>query len=223
MNRILCIPICLVLLLVSGCSIVKVVDSWRADNAPTLKEKNTLVIARTTNKKARMAFEEAMAAELRKKGIQATESYKHIPELQPNKKLSEAELEAAKEKLREASFNGVVITVLKDRKSVLYGGLKEGHSVGTIYRNNYPGYYYDFYGYYNHPSSYLVSTGVEVEDSFDIKEAVTYVLETLAFNLDEPIEKQLVARAVATIDEPGSITVMAKPYASKIVSSIKQN
>jgi hypothetical protein len=221
MNRILLVPLCLILLVSNGCSIVKAVDAWKADNAPSLKTKNTLVIARTDNKKVRIAFEEAIANEMRKKGIQATESYKSIPELHPNKKLTEVEVEAAKEMLREASFNGVVITVLKDVKTLLHGEYQAAHYEGASYSSYFPLYYGDFFGYYNHPSSY-VTDGIYVEESMDLQETRIYVLETLAFNLDEPKEKQLVASVVAKIEEPASVAEQAKPYASAIVKALKQ-
>ncbi len=101
MKRNLLAPLFLVLLLFSACSSVEVINAWKADNAPTLKTKNTLVIVRTNNMKARVAFEEAIVQELRKRDIQATESYKRIPKLNPNKKLTETELEEAKDMLRE--------------------------------------------------------------------------------------------------------------------------
>ena len=202
---------------------VKPINAWKGDNAASIKTKNTLVIARTNNNKARIAFEEAIANEMRKKGMQATESYKRIPELRPNKKLSEAELEATKDKLKEASFNAVVITVLKDIETITRGEYQSAHSEGaSAYGNYFPAYYVSFYGYYNNNNSYYVTDGVAVEESFDFQETKTYVLETLAFNLDEPIEKQLVASVVAKIIEPANVVEQAKPYSSAIVKALKQ-
>ena len=62
-------------LVMSSCSSVKVLDSWQGENLESLADKSILVVARTDNQQARIAFEEAMANDLRKAGLKATESY----------------------------------------------------------------------------------------------------------------------------------------------------
>lgn len=62
-------------LLITSCSPVKVLDSWQGDNLSSLEGKDILVVARTDNPQARIAFEEAMANDLRKAGKNGIESY----------------------------------------------------------------------------------------------------------------------------------------------------
>ena len=46
-----------VVLLLQNCSSVKVLDSWKSDNVSDIKNRNFLVVARSNNKQARLAFE----------------------------------------------------------------------------------------------------------------------------------------------------------------------
>ena len=80
--------------LLSSCSSVKVLDSWKGDNLATMSDKNILVIARTDNQQARIAIEEAMANDLRKAGLKATESYLKFNSMNPNKKVDPEKVQA---------------------------------------------------------------------------------------------------------------------------------
>jgi uncharacterized protein (UPF0335 family) len=209
------------LFILSSCSSVKVLNSWKADNASTLKTKNTIVIARTNNHEARVALETEIAKKLRTMGIEATESYKRIPNLEPNKKYTEEEIKEVKNLLREAGFNGVVLSVIKDKKLTVYRKKEGGYYAGATYAGYYPMYYSGFYGYYAHPNTYMNYGGNYVPANIKTQESITYVLETLAYNLDEPKDKQMVAVVTSSIEDPENATQLAKAYANKIANSLK--
>ena len=112
MKKILCLFIlCGLALSIISCSSVKVLDSWQGDNLSSVEEKNILVVARTDNKMARIAFEEAMANDLRKAGFKATESYLKYSNHNPDQKMKEGAMKALIEK---EGFQGVVMSVVKD-------------------------------------------------------------------------------------------------------------
>ena len=143
-----------VIFLLNACSSVKVLDSWKADNVNSLQDKNIIVIARTQNKQARIAFEQEIANQLRSKGFKATESFTKFPKLNPDEKPDEERQEMIKTILENEGFSGVVLTVVKDVQESTKTTSDGGYYAGGSYSSYYPGYYGGFYGYYRHPYSY---------------------------------------------------------------------
>jgi len=209
-----------VILFLNACSSVKVLDSWKADNVNSLKDKNVLVIARTQNKQARIAFEQEIANQLRSTGIKATESFTKFPKLNPDEKPSEERQEMVRTILENEGFSGVVLTVVKDIQESTRTTSDGGYYAGGSYGSYYPGYYGGFYGYYRHPYSYS-SYGNYVPTSTSTYTSTTYILETVIYNLDEPEEKQLIAVVTTQIEDPKDVTKNAKEYVKKIVESFK--
>lgn len=212
------ISIVSVIILLNACSSVKVLNSWKADNASTVKEKNLLVIARTDNNTARIAFENEIVNQLTAKGIKATASFTKYPKLNPDKKITDEKADMIKSMLKDAGFNGVVLTVIKETqelsKTVTEGG---GYAGGTYY-GYYPRYYGGFYGYYYNPMSYS-TLGNYVEQTSTTYTSKNYILETVVYNLDEPEEKQLVAVVTSKIEEPENAAKAAKQYVRAISKS----
>ncbi len=205
--------------LLSSCSSVKVLDSWKGDNLATMSDKNILVIARTDNQQARIAIEEAMANDIRKAGFKATESYLKFNSMNPNKKVDPEKVQALIEK---AGFKGVVMNVLKDYNESMVTEESGGYYAGgTTYYGGYPGYYGGFYGYYHNPYSYS-TYGNYVPSSSTTRISKSYILETLIYNLDEPEGKQLVSVVTTQIIDPSSVTKTAKDYSKLVFNSLKK-
>ena len=205
--------------LLSSCSSVKVLDSWKGDNLATMSDKNILVIARTDNQQARIAIEEAMANDIRKAGFKATESYLKFNSMNPNKKVDPEKVQAMIEK---AGFKGVVMNVLKDYNESMVTEESGGYYAGgTTYYGGYPGYYGGFYGYYHNPYSYS-TYGNYVPSSSTTRISKSYILETLIYNLDEPEGKQLVSVVTTQIIDPSSITKTSKDYSKLVFNSLKK-
>lgn len=220
---ILALIICLSL---NGCSGVKVLNSWTAPHATSLDGKKVLVIARTNKKEARIAFEDAITAKVRDAGIEASQGYKTFPELSQNKKLSEEEVAQARRMVEKAGFNVVIISLVKDKKLTVdrkseggyYAGAGAHNVAGGVY---YPNYYSGFYGYYGHSNSYVTS-GNYVPGTMTVQESMTYVLETLIFDLEQSEDKQLVAEVTSSIEDPENAHQTAKTYATKVANSLKK-
>ena len=109
------IVLLLVVLTLTSCSSIKVLNTWKSDKAATIQNKKVLVIARANRQQARVAFEEAIANKMRNAGLDATESYKEIAEMDPSKKVSEKEVAETRSKLEAKGYNAVVITMVKDK------------------------------------------------------------------------------------------------------------
>ena len=204
---------------ITSCSSVKVLDSWQGANLSSVEEKNILVVARTDNKMARIAFEEAMANDLRKAGMNATESYLKFSNHNPNEKMEEGTMKALIEK---EGFYGVVMSVVKDYNESLVTEESGGYYAGgTTYYGGYPGYYGGFYGYYNSPRSYS-TYGNYVPSTTTTRVSKSYILETLIYNLDEPEGKQLIGVVTSQIIDPSSVTETAKKYSKLVFNSFNK-
>lgn len=220
-------PVVLILIFVfflQACSSTKVIDAWKGEqvNIDKFKEKNILVIARTENDHARIAFEEAITLQLKAKGIKATESFKKAPKIYPNKEISEERVALIKSLLASEGYNGIVLTVIKDKQQTIETS-SSGVYIGASY-GGYPGYYGGFYDYYAHPyayGSYYNSFGGYIPMSTSTRTVTDYVLETVAYNLDEPSENQLVAIITTSIKDPKEAYKTAEKYADKIMKSLK--
>lgn len=211
------------LLVISSCSGVKVLDAWRGDNINTVKDQNILVIARADNELARVSFEKEIANQIRSRGLQATESHQQFPGHNPDKELSDEEIEKLKGTIQDAGFNGVVVSVLKDLQTttrvVEEGGYYTGGYTGGPYNSYYPGYYGGFYGYYGNAMSYA-TYGNYVPTTLNKQTSKTYILETVVYNLDQPEDKQLIAVVTSRVENPQNVTTTAKQYAHAIAKAL---
>ncbi len=207
-------------LIAQSCSTSKVLDSWKSDNLASLKDKNILVVARTDNNQARMAFEEAIANQLHARGIKATESFKRFPKLNPDQKPTEAKQQMIKTILESEGYNGVVMSVVKDYQESTRTTTDGGYYAGGIHPMGYPSYYYGFYGYYYYPMSYS-TYGNYVPYSTTTTVSKTYIVETVAYNMDESEDKQLLAIVTSKITDPRTMTSTAEDYAKGIVKSLE--
>jgi len=211
-------------IIMSSCSNIKILDSWKGDNVATIKEKSILVIARTDNKQARIAFEEAIANDLRAAGYKAMESFLKFPNFNPDKKVDNSD--AVKAMIEKEGYHGVLLTVVKDYNEAVVTEETGGYYAGASYRgyggNGYfPGYYGGFYGYYHHPMGYS-TYGNYVPSSSTTRVSKTYILETLVYNLDQPEEKQLVALVTSKTVDPSSVVKIAKAYSKEVLNSLKK-
>ena len=212
-------------LLLNACSGSKVLGAWLGDNddVARFKQKNVLVIARTADDHARIAFEEAIANELKARGIKATESFKKAPKIYPNREITEERVAMIRSLLQSEGFDGIVLTVVKDKSETTYVN-QSGIGVGVGYNSYYPGYYGSFYNYYAQPYAYgpyYSSFGGYVPVSTSVNTYTTYVLETVAYNLDESGDDQLVAVVTSELKDPKEAYKSARDYASMILKSLE--
>jgi hypothetical protein len=207
-----------IIILFSACSSVKVLNSWKADDADSVKDNNFLVIARTANTQARIAFENEIVKQLTERGMTATASFTKFPKLDPDKKLTEDDLNKVKTMLLEHGFNGVVLTVVKEEQELTKTVTDGGYYAGSNYYGFYPRYYNGFYGYYGNINSYT-TLGNYVEQTTQTYTATNYILETVIYNLDAPEEKQLVGVVTSKLEEPENAATTAKQYVKAITKS----
>jgi hypothetical protein len=204
--------------LFASCSSVKVLNSWKGDNIEDVKENNVLVIARTDNMSARIAFENEIVKELTSRGINATASFEKFPKLKPDREITEETEKEIKSIIMDNGFLGVVLTVIKEEQELTKTVTDGGYYAGSTYYGYYPRYYNGFYRYYSHPMSYS-TYGNYVEQTSKTYTAKNYILETVIYNLDEPEDKQLVAVVTSKLEEPENAATTAKQYVKAIAKS----
>ncbi len=214
-------------LLLQNCgSSTKVMSAWKAEEnvVDKFKDKNVLVIARTANNQARLAFEIALTDELKARGIKATPSYTKAPKIYPNKEITEERVAFIKEILGYEGFNAVVLTVVKEKEQSIRTS-QSGIYVGATYSNYFPVHYGGFYDYFAYPyayGSYYNSFGGYIPTSTSTYTSTDYVLETVAYNLDEVDTDQLVAVVTTKLKDPKEAYKTADAYVKEIMASLKK-
>lgn len=217
--------LCIVLLLVVGfsfqnCSSVKVMDSWKSENVSNIKDNNFLVVARTDNNQARIAFENEIVKQMKAKGFNATASFSKFGDLKPDQKVTEESQKKMEEMIKSEGFDGVIVTVLKDYQEETRVQSDGGYYAGGSYYGYYPRYYGGFNGYYYNPMSYS-TMGNYMPATTTTSTSKIYLLETTAYNLKETGENQLVAVVTSKIDNPQSASTVAEKYVEEIIKSLK--
>ncbi len=213
------------LLNLGSCSSIKVLDAWRGEqeSIEKFKQKNVLVLARTSSTTARIAFEEAIANSLAARGIDATESFKKFPKIHKNREMTEEREAMIRSILDSEGYSAIVITSVRDKEQTTRTettGVYIGAGYG--YGAYYPGYYGSFYNYYRYPYAYgpyYSSFGGYVPMGTNTYTSTKYILETVAYNLDEPEENQLVFVVTSSIDDPDGAYKTAAKYIKQIETS----
>ncbi len=212
--------------MLSSCSSVKVLDAWKGpdENVAKFKQKNVLVLARTANTTARIAFEEEISKALAASDIKATESFKKFPKIHKNREMTEEREAMIRSILNSEGYTGIVITTVRDKEETTSTNTS-GVYVGASYGYGYPGYYGGFYNYYRYPyayGSYYNSFGGYIPTGTTTSTYTTYILETVAYNLDEPEENQLVFVARTSLDDPTNAYKTAEKYVAKLTEAIRE-
>lgn len=210
----------IILTIFSSCSNIKVLASWKADNVDDIRDNKILVIARTDDNQARIAFENEIAKSLKDRGINATTSFSVLPtKVKIGKGVTEEQIVAFRSFLSSEGYDGIVLSVIKDTKETTKTYTDGGYYAGATVPF-YPGFYNGFYSYYYHPMAYS-SFGTYVEPSSTTTTYKTYVLETVAYDLTQEDGKQLVAVVTSKIENPQDVSRNAEEYTKKIVKALK--
>ena len=210
--------------LLNACATTKVINSWKADDLSEVKTKNILVITRTSNAKVRKIFEDAFMKRLNAIDIKGNVSYNLIKEINTEKKLTEEETDAALKAIKNEGYNAIVLTILKDRKSTVTVTQDGGYTSGATYSSEINPFLYDFYTAFGSPytTPSLRHSGYYEEETFQEQEYVTFVLETLIFDLDAPDKQQLKGQVTSKLESPGSAIEVADAYARKVAKALKK-
>jgi len=211
-------------LIISACSGVKVVDSWKADEIGSLATEKILVITRFDDMVGRQRFETEIAERLRAAGVDATESYKKFPAMKQNEELTEAQINERIQIIKNEGYKGITLTVLKDMSSEVVTSETGGYVSGGYYPSHYGGHYGGFGGYYgNVYSPYGHGYGGSyVPSETRTYTSETYSMETVIYNLDLEPGKQLQGVISIDVTDPKSATKVAPQYADAVAKQLSK-
>ncbi len=194
-----------------SCSTVKVTDSWRNLETLDLYEKNILVVGKTENKTTRIRFEKDLVYNLNSNGYCSFESYIKFPLSDPMEQVEENSIPKIIKNLRKNDIDVVIISQLVDSReytrTINTGG-------DMYYLNSFPyryRRYRSFYGYNQSYYSYNSTTQVE---------GITYILETLVYDLTRSPKDQLISVITSEVDNPKTLGTTSKDFSKSIVKNI---
>jgi hypothetical protein len=211
------------LVLTSCGTSVEVLSAWKSKDVSELKERNILVIARTSDPVIRADFETSIANKFRAAGYKATESFTRFPKLNPDKEMTEERQKLIRDIFGYEGYDAVCISVLKDYEETTTTTYYNDYtSMGMMgpYSSYYPSYYGGFNSYYMHPYSYSTFGNYYGSGSSYTSTDKMYVLETLVYNLDREDGDQLLIATTTKITNPKDAIKAADKYTEKIAESL---
>jgi len=187
--------------LLCSCSSISVVDTWRNPSLQPARLHKVLVVSITRKDANRAVYEDVLASELVKHGVEAVASHTVMPgDLKGEATILD---QAVKKAASDAVLT--VQTIKVERQTTVQPG----------YVNNYPGYWYpeafpswDLYGYYGSMASY----GPAYISSYDIA--------TIQVNFFGTSTGKLLWAATVSSSEPENIVSVAKDLAEMVAKSL---
>ncbi len=200
--------------ILSSCSSVQVVDSWKNTDMNAVKSEKIVVIARTADNVIRARVEKDMVASLTASGFEAIQSYDKLPMLKIDSKLSQDKVDSLKQQIIDKGYTYVMMLALKDKQQYL----KTTTDNSGYGYPGYPGYYgagfYRGFGtYYGSLYNYGYSTSTT-------EVANKYIVECVVYDITKPQGKSLLAVVTMDIDDPSSLTKTAEDLSQKVVQEL---
>ncbi|MFS4491633.1 hypothetical protein [Maribacter sp. 2308TA10-17] len=204
--------ISIIVSLLFGCSSVKITDSWRGLKTLDVKNKNIMVVSKTEDRSIQIRFERDLVEELQENGFTCIESHVRFPFSDPTEKVGKDKTKEVIKKLRDNNIDVVIISHLVDSKR--YTTLITTGE--TMYLDPFPYRYRRYRSFYGYSDSYYTQYHTTEQ------EGVTYVLETLVYDLTLPSENQLISVITSEVDNPSKLSVTSEDFSKVIVKNLIQ-
>lgn len=191
----------LVTSLLCSCASAKLVDTWRNPVVKAPRLQKVLVVSITKKDSSRRTFEDMLASELMKHGVQAVPSYTLIP------RYDRTDWPVLEKAVKESSAQSVLTlqTIKVEKQTTIQPG----------YVTTYPGHWYpeafptwDLYGYYGSMANY----GPAYVSTYDIA--------TMQVNLFDAASGKLLWAATLESSEPEKVVSVGKDLAEIVVKSL---
>ncbi|MCK5815593.1 MAG: hypothetical protein KAH07_06585 [Flavobacteriaceae bacterium] len=199
---------------------VKVVDQWKTENFKELKSEKILVIHHTPNAVNVKRLELDLVKALEDIGIDADGMHEIFPEEKYIEDRTEEEIQEFTAKVKAAGYDGVIITMLRDKDQQIQTTSSGGYYGGGYYPSHYGGYYGGFGSYYGGVYGYGYG-GSYIPPSSTTKVVDIYLLETVTYNLSLKAGEQLVGVVSVKVEDPQSYSGVAEKYIKIVVDQFK--
>lgn len=193
--------------ILSACSSIRVVDSWKSDEVLFFKPQKLLVIGMSDNLTARSIFEENLKKEFEKHNINAQESLQVIEAAFTGSKKTEAEIDEMIAGLSEKGFDAIIITAVKgvdERRDY-----SQGYYTVDNHWRRFGRYYYAFQDIYYAPGYY--------------NQYKVYHVETTIYNINEDDNKSLIWVGAIDLVDPQNIRGTVNEYVAAIIKRLEQD
>ena len=195
-------------LVLSACSSKYLTSSTNVSQEKKSYDK-MLVVAIAKDLTARIRFENQVVADLAAAGVNASSSIDVIKKDSFDKKLTEAEIDMLRNTLRNAGYDGILITNLIDASQ--YTDVIPGNNTTAYYPARY-GRFGRYYTYYpvNYWEPDQVVTGVK------------YTLESVLYDLRMADTDNLQWVGRFLVKDPSSLSSSVAKYSSELVAALKE-
>lgn len=193
-------------MLLCSCGTMRVVDSWKNNDAATFNLQKILVIGVTDNLTARKIFESKLKSEFQNRNIQAVESTAIFDTSFTNTKQTEAEIQTMISGISEKGFDSVIISVVKgvdNRRNYSQGYYTVGYNWRRFGR-----YYYKYQDIYYTPGYYSKYS--------------VYHIETSLYNINEKSDKSLLWVGAIDLDNPQYISRTVNEYVRVVMKQLEK-
>ncbi|MBC9795789.1 hypothetical protein [Sinomicrobium weinanense] len=190
----------------TGCSSVRLADSWR-DNAYSGKiPEKVLVVGITDNLMGRKIYEEHLKDEFQARGIDAVESHRVFSPSFMHSRQSEAAIREEVDKFADSGYDAILVSVVKGvSEEVSYS---RGYARTDYFWRRFGGYYFVYQDIYFDPGYY---------DRYNI-----YHIEASLYDIKAPDSKSLVWVASFDLVDPGSINRTVKDYVRRMTRELEK-
>ncbi len=196
----------LMVLVLSGCSSIQLVENWKSPDIVIFDADKVLVVGMTQNKKARENFETRMTKEFTKRDIEAMRSLDLFDVEFTSSEKSEQEIDAVEDLLVERDFDAILFTKVTgyESKKTFMKKISEVDGIYGRFRDDY----------LEHQDIYYR------DDYYD--EFMVYHAETSLYCLCVGKERQLIWRGTIDITDPQDINKTIDDYIKLIVLALKE-
>ncbi len=210
--------IAIVGLFLTGCSGMKLANSYKSDDFETLRNKKMLVVARTPIENVRKTYELELVNKLKAKGINAVASHMAFPTLERIDNKTAERIADVVAMFRKEGFDILTLTSLKDVQEQEILRRAGGY-------NSLPQYYSNKYislrGYYDDVNAAPKLPPREQDPVTYVEKSTTFVLEAVTYNLALEEEKRLLSVITAEVTNPDSGKGVRTAFAKIIAKELK--
>lgn len=177
-----------------------------------IKDKNVLVVSKTQDRSLQIRFENDLVKELHENGFNAIENHIRFPFSDPTEKVEKDKIKEVITQLCNHNIDVVIASHLVDSKK--YTTLVTSEE--TIYLEPFPYRYRGYRSFYGYSGLYYTRYHTSKQ------EGVTYVLETLVYDLTLPDEKQLIYVITSEVANPSNLSVTSEDFSKSLVKNLLQ-
>lgn len=206
----------IILVVLSGlflisCSSTSLKRAWKDQSFAQATTNKTLIIVKSKDQEVRKAYENELAAKLKKKGYLVVVAHQEFPDLRNKENRTESEIANIIDSFREKGIQNVMITSLKNIKTVT----PEPENNQTVTTNPIitpRPISVTFLEYYTSYSSteYLTETlrprsgDAPQGEYIEFLSSTVYNLETLIYDITKKTDNQLIGRFQVEASDPSS-------------------